>query len=50
MYDLFDHVLSLINPFYLFQPSVAFHIETNHLVYKTNRMTGFYIKGNTELK
>ena len=35
-----------INPF---QPSVAFHIETSHLVCTENRMTGFYMKCNIGL-
>ena len=26
------------------QPSVAFHIETNHLLCSANQMTGFYMK------
>ena len=25
---------------YLFQPSVAFHIETSHLFYRAKQMTG----------
>ena len=32
-----------------FQPSVAFHIETNHLIRSVNQMTGFYMKCNTWL-
>ena len=36
-----------INPF---QPSVAFHIETCHLICSANQMTGLYIKCNTGLK
>ena len=31
-------------------PSVAFHIETSHLVCSANQMTGFYIKCNNGLK
>ena len=31
-----------------FQPSVAFHIETSHLICILNQMTGFYITCNTE--
>ena len=31
-------------------PSVVFHIENNHLICKTNQMTGFYIQCNTGLK
>ena len=30
-----------------FQPSGAFHIETNHLIRSVNQMTGFYMKCNT---
>ena len=37
----------LFNPF---QPSVAFHIETSHLICCANQMTGFYMKRNTGLK
>ena len=33
-----------------FQLSVAFHIETNHLLYWAKQMTGFYIKFRTPLK
>ena len=36
-----------INPL---QPSVAFHIETNQLICKTNQLTGFYMKYNTGLR
>ena len=36
-----------VNPF---QPSVAFHIETSHLICKAKQMTGFYMKCNTGLK
>ena len=31
-------------------PSVAFHIETSHLIFLPNQMTGFYMKCNTGLK
>ena len=34
----------------LFQSSVVFYIETSHLIYTTNQMTGFYLKSNTILK
>ena len=34
----------------IFQPSIAFHIETSHLICSANQMTGFYMKCNTELK
>ena len=33
-----------------FQPSIAFNIETNHLICNENQVTGFYMKCNTELK
>ena len=33
----------------LFQPGVAFHIITSHLIYNLNQMTGF-CKSATELK
>ena len=33
-----------------FQPSVAFHIETRHLICTANQMTGFYMKCNTGLE
>ena len=32
------------------QPSVAFHIETSHLIYTTDQMTGFFMKSNSGLK
>ena len=35
---------------YPFQASVAFHIETSHLICIANQMTGFYMKRNAELK
>ena len=31
------------NPYH---PSVAFHIETSHLICSVNQMTGFYMKFN----
>ena len=34
----------------LFQPSVAFYIETSHLFCSAKEMTGFYMKCNTGLK
>ena len=37
----------IINPI---QPSVAFHIETRHLICSANQMTGFYMRCNTGLK
>ena len=39
--------LILLNPF---QPSVAFQIETSHLICSANQVTGFYMKCNTGLK
>ena len=39
--------MKIFNPF---QPSVAFHKETSHLICSTNQMTGYYIKGNRGLK
>ena len=33
-----------------FSPSVAFHIETSHLICTANQMTGLYMKCNTGLK
>ena len=32
------------------QSSVAFHIETSHLIYTANQVTGFYMKCNSGLK
>ena len=40
----------VVNPCNLFQSSVAFHIETSHLISTTNLMTGFYIKRTTGMK
>ena len=39
-----------LDPNNQFQSSVAFHIETSHLIWTTNHMTGFYMKHNTGLK
>ena len=36
-----------LNPF---QPSVAFHIETSHLICSVKQMTGCYTKRKTGLK
>ena len=33
-----------------FQPSVAFHIETSHLICFGNQAAGFYMKCNNGLK
>ena len=35
---------------YAFQCSIAFHIETSHLICTANQMIGFYMKCNTDLK
>ena len=37
----------VFNPF---QPSIAFHIETSHLICTTNQMTGCYMKCKAGLK
>ena len=42
-----SNALNFLNAFYF---SVAFHVETNHLICGANQMTGFYMKCNTELK
>ena len=36
-----------VNPF---ECNVTFHIETNHLIYGENQLTGFYMEYNTGLK
>ena len=41
------HIQEVLNPL---QPSVAFHIETSHLICTTNQISGFYIKCNAGLK
>ena len=41
------HGSNLINPF---QPSVAFYIETSHLIFIANQIIGFCMKWNTRLK
>ena len=38
------------NKFNPFQPSVAFNIETSHLICSANQMTGFYMKCNIGMK
>ena len=38
------------NHFNPFQPSVAFHIETSHLICIANQMTGSYMECNTGLE
>ena len=30
----------------LFQPNVAFHVETNHLIFSAHQMAGSYIESN----
>ena len=42
-----NHNDLVINPF---QPSVAFLVETRHLICNTNQVTGFCMKCNTGLK
>ena len=42
-----QHTLKLFN---LFQPSVAFYIETIYLLCNANQMTESYMKSTTELK
>ena len=37
----------IFNPF---QPRVAFHIETSHLISSAKKMSVFYMKLNTEIK
>ena len=34
----------------LFRHSVAFHVETSHLICISNQITGFYMKCNAGLK
>ena len=46
MLDDLENV-SLINPF---KPSVAFHIETSHLICTANQMIGFSAKSHNGLK
>ena len=40
----------LTKAFNQFKPSVAFYIETSHLICSANQTTGFYIKCNTALE
>ena len=42
-----NYCTCLVNPF---QPCVAFHTETSHLVRRGEQMTGFYMKRDTRLK
>ena len=46
-YRVFLHIHYSIN---LFQPSFAFLMETSHLIWAANQMTGFHLKCNTGLK
>ena len=39
--------LGLLKPF---QPNVAFHMQTSHLICGPNQMNGFYMKYNADLK
>ena len=43
----FNGYFVYVNPF---QPSVAFHIETGHLICTENQMTGSLMNCNTGLK
>ena len=50
-FSVFDHFVGLaFKGLILFQPNVAFHIETSHLICSANQITGFYMKCNTGLK
>ena len=44
------HSNTLNNNLNPFQPRVAFLIETSHLIYTANQMTGFYLEYDTGLK
>ena len=44
-----DHHNSGKAVFNLFQPIVAFNIETSHLFYRAKKVTGFYMKRSTGL-
>ena len=48
--DSIDHHNSGKAVFNLFQPIVAFHKETSHLLYRAKKMTVFYMKHNIGLK
>ena len=44
----FPHMYQCVfNPF---QPSVALHIQTSHLICRAKQMTGFYMRGHTAVK
>ena len=45
-YVNFQHIQRIIP----LQSSVAFHIETSHLICSANQMTGFYMKFDTGVK
>ena len=45
----FEHIQQSIQEINLFQPSVAFHIETRHLFCSAKEMTSFYMKRDTGL-
>ena len=46
--NMFLHIIETEFTSFIF--SVAFHIETSHLICIANQMTGFYMKCNTGLK
>ena len=56
MNDRFQYDRNIdLNPFqtsfaFDIETSVAFHVETSHLICTSNQMTGFYMKCNTRLK
>ena len=50
IYQLFKGYKIRFSVLYPFQPSVVFDVETSHLIYCTNQMTGFYFKCNTGVK
>ena len=43
-------MITLLLAFNLFQPGVAFDIETIRLIGTANQMTGFFMKCNTGMK
>ena len=47
--DYRETSLSILSEVNVLHASVTFHMEISHLIYKTNHMSGFYIKGNTGL-
>ena len=54
--EIFGQPCSCLQKFYEdvwidpFQSSIAFHVETNRLIYYANHMTGFHMECNTGLK